>query len=111
MKFLAGDRKYWSDYKYYGPGSVSTTVLQYYMKDVKPFFSDYYGPDTPSMRQNIILLDSLWNEACTRIIMSGEDVNNYDDYVSEWYSLGGDKIESDINKMNSELNKDGKGTD
>jgi len=103
VKYLAGDRESWSDYKLYGPGNVSTTILQYYTNTVIPFFSDYYGPDTPSARQNIAMLDSMWYTTITRIIMSGEDVNNYDDYVREWYELGGQNIEEEMNEMN--LNK------
>jgi putative aldouronate transport system substrate-binding protein len=103
MAYLAGNRECWADYKHYGPGNVSTTILQYYTNEVIPFFSDYYGPDTPSMGQNIEMLDTIWNSTVIRIIMSGEDVNNYDEYVREWYDLGGQRIEEDINKMNLEL--------
>lgn len=106
MEYLNGNRKYWADYKSYGPENVSVTVLRNYSDSVKPnitpLFSDYYGPDTPSMRQNIAMLDSIWNSTCTRIIMSGEDVNNYDAFVKEWYTLGGDKIEEEINEINRE---------
>jgi putative aldouronate transport system substrate-binding protein len=102
MEYLAGNRESWADYKHYGPGNVSTTILQYYSSVVTPFFSDYYGPDTPSMRQNIAMLDSKWNTTVTRIIMSGEDVDHYDEYVGEWYDLGGQKIEEDINAMSQE---------
>jgi hypothetical protein len=49
------------------------------------------------------MLDTIWNSTVIRIIMSGEDVNNYDEYVREWYDLGGQRIEEDINKMNLEL--------
>jgi len=97
MKYLEGNRKNWLDYKLYGPGNVSTTVLQYYRNSIIPFFSDFDGPNTTSMHLNIAMLNSKWIKTCTRIIMSGEAVNNYDDYVEDWYAFGGDKIEEEAN--------------
>jgi len=99
LSFLAGDLTHWADYQYYRPDNATVTAIKYYTTKVKPFFSDYYGPEPVSARPYFSLLNNRWLETCTRIIMGADDVDVYDSYVREWYESGGAQAEEDINAM------------
>ncbi len=97
--FLAGDLTQWSAYQFYGPGNATITAVRYYTTQVTPFFTDYYGPEPLSISQQLELLNNRWRDTCIRIIMGSATVDAYDTYIDEWYQLGGEQIEKDLNAL------------
>lgn len=97
--YLAGDLTQWAEYQYYRPDNATVTAIKYYVNEVTPFFSDYYGDEPISARQYFPMLNNLWLDTCTRIIMGSDDVSTYDNFVRDWYALGGAEAEEEINQM------------
>lgn len=99
ISYLEGDLAYWAEYQCYRPDNATVTAIKYYMTEVKPFFSDYYGPEPTSASLYFSLLNNRWLDTCTQIIMGIKKVDDYDNYVHEWYELGGIQVENEINAM------------
>lgn len=97
MKYLGGDKDQWPAYKRYGPGNAMVNVVKYYMDTATPLFANYYGPATDAVKQYQSSLDAKWLSSCVEIIMGQKPVSAYDDFVKEWYSLGGDKMVQEVN--------------
>lgn len=97
MAYKNGDKSKWVDYMAYGPNNPTINVVQYYLDKATPLFANYYGPATDAVKQYQGDLDAKWQTLATQIIMGQKPVTAYDDYVNDWYKLGGDKMEKEIN--------------
>ena len=98
MDYKNGDKSKWVDYITYGPKNPTINVVQYYLKKAVPLFSNYYGPSTAAVKQYQGDLDAKWLTLVTQIIMGQKPVSAYDVYVKDWYKLGGDKMEKEVNE-------------
>jgi putative aldouronate transport system substrate-binding protein len=97
IQYLDGNKDLWATYKKYGPNNAMITVVDYYNKSATPLFANYYGPSTDAVKQYQSSLDAKWLSVCVEIIMGQKPASAYGDFVTEWYSLGGDKMEKEIN--------------
>lgn len=97
MAYKNGDKSKWVDYITYGPGNPTANVIKDYLNNAVPLFANYYGPSTDALKQYQGDLDAKWTTLAVQIIMGQQPVSAYDTYVKDWYSLGGDKIEKEIN--------------
>jgi putative aldouronate transport system substrate-binding protein len=61
------------------------------------FINGYLSIDTPTMSERSSSLRSLRDEVFTKIIMNVEPIDAFDEYVADWYRLGGEDILSEIN--------------
>ncbi|WP_227013467.1 extracellular solute-binding protein [Paenibacillus psychroresistens] len=95
LKFLAGDVNFYGNYKMYGPlGSLS--VIDGYSKNKTLMDDQYFGAPTTTMTQSNSTLKKLQIEAFTSIIIRGK-MEEFDQYVTKWKQLGGDKITEEVN--------------
>jgi putative aldouronate transport system substrate-binding protein len=95
--YLAGDTSKWAEWKTYGPDNAVSRVVKYYQTKAVPLFNNFYGPQTEAVAQYQGTLDAKWNTVCVEIIMGQKPVSAYDDFVKDWYALGGDKMEKEVN--------------
>lgn len=98
--YRGGDLAGWPTEMMYGPEG-SLAVINGYAADKKVYDNRYFGPPTATMTQKDATLSQIQLQTFTDIIMNG-DLNQFDKYVSDWKSLGGDAITSEVNKWNSE---------
>lgn len=97
LEYLNGDGSQWAEYKTYGPGNATIAVVKHYINNAPPLFNSFYGPEFESEMQYKSDLNAKWLSVCVEIIMGSKPVSSYDDFVRDWYSLGGDKMEKDVN--------------
>jgi putative aldouronate transport system substrate-binding protein len=64
-------------------------------------FDEYHGIPTPTMTEKGSTLTKMEVEAFTKIIL-GADISEFDKFVEDWKSLGGDAITAEINEAAGE---------
>jgi putative aldouronate transport system substrate-binding protein len=87
---------YWSSYRWSGPAS-GFTVIDYYDKNNLMSQNLYIMADTDSMVQYNTTLNQLALETFTKIIMGTAPIDEFDNFVSQWKTLGGDQITEEVN--------------
>ncbi|WP_027630551.1 extracellular solute-binding protein [Ruminiclostridium cellobioparum] len=98
--YRGGDLSGWPTEMMYGPEG-SLAVINGYATNKKVYDNRYFGPPTSTMTQKDATLSQIQLQTFTDIIMNG-DINQFEKYVTDWKSLGGDAITSEVNKWNSE---------
>lgn len=98
--YRGGDLSGWPTEMMYGPES-SLAVINGYATNKKVYDNRYFGPPTSTMTQKDATLSQIQLQTFTDIIMNG-DINQFEKYVADWKSLGGDAITAEVNKWNSE---------
>jgi putative aldouronate transport system substrate-binding protein len=81
----------------------SQSVIEQYRKQNKIVLDEFMGFKTPTMLEKESTLQAKVLEVYTRIIM-GESIDEFDAFVEDWYSLGGEKITAEANEW-YKLNK------
>ena len=90
------DATLWGNYMMYGPTGGLAIINEYV--DNGNFVTDkYYGAPTDGMAEYNATLDKLTLEVFTKIIIGTESVDAFDDYVANWYKLGGQVITDEVN--------------
>lgn len=59
--------------------------------------NQFFGPPTETMEKRSATLDKLENETFIKIIMGAAPVDEFDNFVKQWKSLGGDQITQEVN--------------
>ncbi|MDG0791005.1 hypothetical protein OMP38_09095 [Cohnella ginsengisoli] len=95
VSYRGGDVNFWDSEKMYGPEG-SLAVIEGYAKDGAHLDDAFYGAPTQGMTDNNATLGKLQLEAFTRIMMGGS-VDEFDQFVSQWNSLGGKAITDEVN--------------
>ena len=98
--YRGGDLSGWPTEMMYGPEG-SLAVINGYATNKKVYDNRYFGPPTSTMTQKDATLSQIQLQTFTDIIMNG-DINQFEKYVTDWKSLGGDAITAEVNKWNSE---------
>ncbi|WP_127578949.1 extracellular solute-binding protein [Paenibacillus koleovorans] len=79
----------------FGPeGSYS--VIGHYANNKLPLFNEFYGPPTKTMVDKGSTLKDMEIQTITKII-TGSSIDEFDKFVKDWKSLGGDKIIEEVN--------------
>ncbi|SFB08585.1 putative aldouronate transport system substrate-binding protein [Cohnella sp. OV330] len=95
VSYRGGDVNFWDSEKMYGPEG-SLAVIEGYAKDGAHTDDAFYGAPTQGMTDNNATLGKLQLEAFTRIMMGGS-IDEFDQFVSQWNSLGGKAITDEVN--------------
>ena len=90
----------WGAEMMYGPDG-SLAVLNRYVRENKVYDNRYFGPATETMTQVDAILSQSQLQIFTEIIL-GADIDRFDQYVLDWYALGGDTITAEVNEWFSE---------
>ncbi|MEV5026630.1 extracellular solute-binding protein [Paenibacillus sp. LPE1-1-1.1] len=59
----------------------------------------YAGPTTQSMGKNGVQLTKLMQETFTKMIMGNTPIDEFDNYVTQWKSMGGEEITKEVNEI------------
>lgn len=90
-----GDNSKWQMEGVFGTPS-SFDVIDKYVKDNAYIYNEFYGAPTATMADKKATLDKLESETFTKIIM-GASIDEFDKFVEQWKSLGGDAITKEVN--------------
>jgi putative aldouronate transport system substrate-binding protein len=100
-KYINKDRSDTMAYGYYwvfGPDSTTTFgVMDQYVKNKQIILNAFYGAPTETMTARQSTLESLRDEAFTKIIMGSSPVDAFDTFVRDWKRQGGDDITKEVN--------------
>ncbi|MDR1438634.1 MAG: extracellular solute-binding protein [Clostridiales bacterium] len=82
-----------------GPGDYSGEGRAHYYENNGMFLQNaYIGAPTDSAVQYQVTLDDLRLTTFTQIIMGEKPISEFDSFVQQWRTLGGDSITSEVNE-------------
>lgn len=87
----------WGYDRIFGIGG-SIGVLNDYEQKNAMIINEFYGPSTETMGVKLATLDKMQLETFTKIITGEADSSAFDDFVSKWFSLGGQDITDEVNE-------------
>ena len=95
--YLSGnDYGGWGWLKTYGPAGAFSIIDQY-EKNGQLLYESFVGAPTDTMIDKQLILSDLQNETYLNIIL-GRPINEFAQFVNNWYKLGGDKITDEVNQ-------------
>ncbi|MCD9020405.1 extracellular solute-binding protein [Cohnella silvisoli] len=80
-----------------GPKDTALSILDYYMNNKLGISDMFFGSKTDTMVKKQSTLDKLQLETFTKILMGAVPVDAFDQFVSDWKKLGGDKMTQEVN--------------
>lgn len=93
--FEQGIKEAWVEVATNGPNGASG-ILMDILKD-RGLMNRFYGPPTPTMATKLPTLQSMEAERLIKVIM-GEPIASFDQFVTDWYGLGGAAIVDEVNQ-------------
>jgi putative aldouronate transport system substrate-binding protein len=93
--FEQGILEAWVEVATNGPNG-STSILERVADDLG-MLNRFYGTPTPTMATNMPTLQTMEAEMVTKIIM-GDPIDLFDQFVEDWYNLGGTEIVNEVNQ-------------
>jgi len=92
-----GDRTYWWVWAIFVGDDCSQAIHKRNQDAGNVVFDEFYGPPTPTMADKMSVMDQLQQETFTKIITGDLPVSAFDDFVTQWNSLGGTDITKEVN--------------
>lgn len=100
MAYRNGDVTFWGAEKMYGPEG-SLNILDKYMQNGAIMDNQFYGAPTQTMVDRDATLQKQQVQTFTGIIMGGS-IDQFDEFVTDWHKLGGEKITQEVNDWSSQ---------
>jgi putative aldouronate transport system substrate-binding protein len=94
-KWKEWEKKSSSGWAYMAYAQQSFTALETYKDKYQE--NQFYGPPTETMEKRSATLDKLEYETFIKIIMGAAPIEEFDNFVKLWKSLGGDQITQEVN--------------
>ena len=93
--FEQGILEAWVEVATNGPNGSSTILAQ--VAEDRGLMNRFYGPPTPVMAEKMPTLQSMESEMILKVI-SGQPIGLFDEFVHNWYELGGTEITNEVNQ-------------
>lgn len=87
----------WKMYWIFGPEGSTYDLMEGYLANDQMQPNKYVGPPTDTMTRRWETLVQMENEVFTRIIVGEASIDEFDDFVEDWKSLGGEDITDEVN--------------
>ncbi|MFD0717559.1 extracellular solute-binding protein [Paenibacillus sp. GCM10027626] len=97
QRYLQGDMTGWLNWMIAKPGG-SMAIMNQYLQEDRYQMDEFYGAPTITMQEKKSVLDAKEKEVFTKIIMNQVSIDEFDKFVEEWKSLGGEKITQEVNE-------------
>lgn len=99
MNFENGDYSsvHFLQQRAFGRQSAGSVIKQLF-NDGKLLSNAYYGPTTDNMAKNLATLKTMQDEFILQVITGHKDISEFDKFVNDWKTLGGDAITEEVNK-------------
>ncbi|QHT63251.1 extracellular solute-binding protein [Paenibacillus lycopersici] len=94
--YLGGNTGNWSSWMVAKPHG-SLDIMNQYLTSNRFWFDSFTGAPTPTMVAKKSVLDQKEQELYTKIITGKAPVDDFDKFVTEWNSLGGDRMTQEVN--------------
>lgn len=91
------DSENWKYYGIFGPGGSLELHEKFFAGKNAVMTNQYYGPTTEAMGKFQPALYKLIEETFTRIIMGAAPLSEFDTFVANWKSQGGDQLTKEVN--------------
>lgn len=95
-----GDEEMWFSTVVFG-SQGSYSVIDHYDQRGLGLYNAYQGAATPAMAERMSTLNRLQDDTFTKIIMGELPIQAFDEFVTEWRSLGGNQMTLEVNEWNS----------
>jgi putative aldouronate transport system substrate-binding protein len=92
--FEQGIKEAWVEVATNGP-SGAVQILESILEE-RGMLNRFYGTPTPTMAAKLPTLQTMETEMITKIIM-GDSIDKFDQFVKDWYALGGTEIVEEVN--------------
>ncbi|HMN60817.1 MAG TPA: extracellular solute-binding protein [Anaerolinea sp.] len=93
--FEQGVKEAWVEVATNGPNGA-VPILESILEG-KGMLNRFYGTPTPTMAEKMPTLQTMESEVLTKIIM-GDPIDRFDQFVKDWYQLGGTQIVDEVNQ-------------
>jgi putative aldouronate transport system substrate-binding protein len=97
--FEQGIKEAWVEVATNGPDGA-VPILEDVLED-RGILNRFYGTPTPTMAAKLPTLQTMETEMITKIIM-GDSIELFDQFVEDWYGLGGTEIVDEVNQWAEE---------
>jgi len=94
--FDNGDTSQWGWNKIYGPEGVYLWSVGYQNNDLF-MWDKFTGAPTPTMVEKMGALTLMEKEAFVKIVMGAASIDEFDEFVEDWYMIGGRDITDEVN--------------
>jgi len=101
--FQNGDTSQWGWDKIYGEEGVFRN-LDTYIKNDQLLREKFVGAPTETMVEKMSTLQKMEVEQFVKIIMGESSIDSFDEFVENWYKLGGQDITNEVNDWYDSLN-------
>ncbi|GAB2564214.1 extracellular solute-binding protein [Gracilibacillus alcaliphilus] len=102
--FEDGDDSLWGWERIYGPEEGVFGIMDEYVNQDLFMRDEFNGAPTPTMAEKNATLEQLQNEVFTKIILGDADIDEFDKFVEDWKSLGGEQITQEVNEWYQNVN-------
>lgn len=96
MLYMNGQQNMWSEMAQNGPGG-SAEIIDKIIRENRFVEDEYYGPTTETMAERWDDLTALRNETFIKIIIGTLPPEAFDQFIEDWYRLGGRAITDEVN--------------
>jgi putative aldouronate transport system substrate-binding protein len=96
LRYMDGDVTGWLHWMIAKPGG-SFSIMNQYLQENRYQSDEFFGAPTETMQDKKSILDTKEQETFTKIIMGQVSIDEFDKFVADWKSLGGDKITQEVN--------------
>lgn len=100
--FWNGDKAQWGWDKIYGVDGAFKWMKQYKEND-QLLYDSFVGAPTDTMVEKRATLEKMEKEVFVKIIMGEAPIDDFDKFVEDYYSLGGEEITKEVNEWKDSL--------
>ncbi len=100
--YLNGNTDHWGYAIQLEQGGTLETMYQYTQEN-RFVFNEFYGALTPSMAEKNSTLTKKQDEVFTKIIVGAAPLEEFDSFVEQWKSLGGNDITQEVNEWHQSV--------
>lgn len=104
IQYEGGDVAGWPNWTITGPGGTKT-MSDDYLRNNQAYVNKFYGAPTKTMNEKKSTLDAKEQEIFTKIIMGEASIDEFDNFVKQWMSLGGEQITAEVNEWYDKFGK------
>lgn len=104
-QYKAGDDSLWGVWRGSGGEGATSAVLEKYISGDHLLLNKFVGAPTPTMTEKWATLTKMQSEVYTKIILGNAGIEEFDKFVSDWNTLGGEAITKEVNDWYSNIKK------
>ncbi|MBP1990091.1 extracellular solute-binding protein [Paenibacillus eucommiae] len=97
-KYLEGNAEFWGSAHMEFSEDGTLSILNQYVRDNRLQYNKYTDAPTETMVEKLGTLEAKMLEVYSKIIMNEAPIEEFDKFVKQWESLGGDQMTREVNE-------------